>query len=362
MADYLLSLKLLVKRLHLNHEPTEMDSWTRKDSSGSQSSVFKSRDSRASIEDTNATSDVVYRRHKVAGNDVANVTHSESTTSNAVGVFRYPSVSLRECHHCKTIIRTNSKERDGSSHICFDCLHAHRGSQTDAKFAKSPTQPNRPLLSVTDDTGTDQPPDISSSTTCTMVSNHSSDNDETICKVVSPHWATGRVSYNALETSLSQGRHSSSFMESYSPSRVSPLGSTLNADRRKSSVSTGKQRLSFSKSLPLSPQVVTKETRERQLCGMQLKLDMLKAELLAMRRTDQDLAHQLLQIHSEIQVQKVKRSCMKHSELLDDAIYEAEIADAFPEMCDLPLKSLSRLLTSNGVTNFNISCRRFSCS
>ncbi|XP_045181451.2 uncharacterized protein LOC123540458 [Mercenaria mercenaria] len=125
---------------------------------------------------------------------------------------------------------------------------------------------------------------------------------------------------------------------------------------------TSRSRLSASKSMPLSPPAENAERSARQFGDFQLKLDTLRAELLAMRKGDQELARKLLNLYSEIQILKVKNSCMNYSELLDEAMYEAEIADELPDMCDAPQKFTNKLLTSHGVTSFNIHSRRFSCS
>ncbi|XP_060608290.1 uncharacterized protein LOC132760338 [Ruditapes philippinarum] len=133
-----------------------------------------------------------------------------------------------------------------------------------------------------------------------------------------------------------------------------------NCSRKNSEAS--RQRLSVSKSMPLSPPIPNAERSAQQFCNFQLKLDTLRAELLAMRKADQELAKKLLSLYSEIQILKVKNSCMNYSELIDEAVYEAEMADDFPDMCDAPRKFTNKLLTSHGVTSFNIHSRRFSCS
>lgn len=82
---------------------------------------------------------------------------------------------------------------------------------------------------------------------------------------------------------------------------------------------------------------------------------------IAMRRADDDLAKKLLSLYSEIQRLKMTRSCLNYCRLLDDAFLDAEIADEVPDMCDPPHKTINKLLMERGVTNFNISSRRFSC-
>lgn len=81
-----------------------------------------------------------------------------------------------------------------------------------------------------------------------------------------------------------------------------------------------------------------------------------------MRRTDEELAKKFLNIYTEIQRLKMARSCLKYCRLLDEAYFEAEMADEVPDMCDAAPKSINRLLMDRGVTSFNISSRRFSCS
>lgn len=81
-----------------------------------------------------------------------------------------------------------------------------------------------------------------------------------------------------------------------------------------------------------------------------------------MRRTDEELAKKFLNIYTEIQRLKMTRSCLNYCRLLDDAFLEAEMADEVPDLCDPAHKSINKLLLEKGVTSFNISSRRFSCS
>lgn len=81
-----------------------------------------------------------------------------------------------------------------------------------------------------------------------------------------------------------------------------------------------------------------------------------------LRQKDQDIAKFLLQIYSEIQKLKVKRSCLLHKELLEEATYDAAEAEDVPDMCDAPQKYMSKILLSRGVTKQNLAWRRFSCS
>ena len=80
-----------------------------------------------------------------------------------------------------------------------------------------------------------------------------------------------------------------------------------------------------------------------------------------MQRVDEDLAKRLMTIHSQIQRFKMARSCLNYCRLLDDAFLEAEMADEVPDMCDPAHKTINKVLMERGVTNFNISSRRFSC-
>lgn len=127
-------------------------------------------------------------------------------------------------------------------------------------------------------------------------------------------------------------------------------------------VSEFRPRLSFSKSVPLSPPAATDDRLARRLGEVQFNIDTVRSELMSMQKMDQDIARKMLTLYNEIRELKIKHSCLKHSELLDEAIYEAEMADDLPDMCDAPQKSIHRLLTSHGVTSYNIHARRFSCS
>ncbi|WAR16140.1 F167A-like protein [Mya arenaria] len=138
---------------------------------------------------------------------------------------------------------------------------------------------------------------------------------------------------------------------------ISPATEDINDKGDKSP----RKKLSSSLSAPLSPRPASDEQRTKVCQDMQMKLDVIKADLLAMQKGDQDLAKKLLCIYSEIQAIKTSRSCFKYSELLGDAFYEAEDAEELSNMCDAAPISTNKLLVSRGVTNFNISPRRFSC-
>lgn len=123
-----------------------------------------------------------------------------------------------------------------------------------------------------------------------------------------------------------------------------------------------RQTISFSRSVPLSSTPESDERLSRRHGELQLKMDTIRSELMTMQKTDEEIARKLLAIYQEIKELKVKRSCLKHEKLLDDAIFEAELADELPEMCDVPQKAINKLLSSHGVTSYNIHTRRFSCS
>ncbi|KAH3835668.1 uncharacterized protein LOC127877498 [Dreissena polymorpha] len=120
--------------------------------------------------------------------------------------------------------------------------------------------------------------------------------------------------------------------------------------------------LLHSKSVPISPPLVTPERTSRMWQDTHRKLGMLAADLVGLRMADEALAKKFLDIYSEIQTLRMRRSCVTHCALLDEAYYSAEVADEVPDVCDAAPKSINKLLHSKGVTSFNISNRRFSCS
>lgn len=122
-----------------------------------------------------------------------------------------------------------------------------------------------------------------------------------------------------------------------------------------------KRPLEATKSMPLSSAALPdrENLKEDNLRG---DIDFLCGEMVNLRQKDQDIAKFLLQIYSEIQKLKVKRSCLLHKELLEEATYDAAEAEDVPDMCDAPQKYMSKILLSRGVTKQNLAWRRFSCS
>ncbi|XP_067999319.1 protein FAM167A [Melanerpes formicivorus] len=93
-------------------------------------------------------------------------------------------------------------------------------------------------------------------------------------------------------------------------------------------------------------------------------LTWLRKELAEMRLQDQQLARQLMRLHSDINKLKIEQTCHLHQRMLNDATYELEERDELPDLfCDFPLVnsfSLSMPLKLIGVTKMNINSRRFS--
>lgn len=122
-----------------------------------------------------------------------------------------------------------------------------------------------------------------------------------------------------------------------------------------------KRPLEATRSMPLSAAVVPnyKQIQEQKF---RADVDYLCAEMVSLRQKDQDIAKSLLKIYTEIQKLKLKKSCMQHQELLEEASFDAAEADDVPDMCDAPHKYMSKILSSRGVTKQNLAWRRFSCS
>ena len=94
------------------------------------------------------------------------------------------------------------------------------------------------------------------------------------------------------------------------------------------------------------------------LARREIKINLFQVSL---RLKDQEIAKSLLKVYAEIQILKVKKSCLLHKELLEEATYDVE-KDDLPDMCDAPHKFMSKILLNRGVTKQNIAWRRFSCS
>lgn len=128
------------------------------------------------------------------------------------------------------------------------------------------------------------------------------------------------------------------------------------------SSSSSKRSLVVSQSLPLSPTVPSVDMLSRKLSGIKMAVREVRADLITMQKSDQDLARQLLNIYHEICLLKMRNKCVLHQELLFDAMDTAEEEDQMPDMCDATKKRMNEFLLSHGVTWLNINARRFSCS
>ncbi|XP_022528752.2 protein FAM167A [Astyanax mexicanus] len=93
-------------------------------------------------------------------------------------------------------------------------------------------------------------------------------------------------------------------------------------------------------------------------------LEWLRKELKEMRVQDQQLACQLMRLHSDLNKLKIEQTCNQHRKMLNDATFELEERDEMLELlCDGPVASgfsLSAPLKLLGITKMNINSRRFS--
>ena len=78
-----------------------------------------------------------------------------------------------------------------------------------------------------------------------------------------------------------------------------------------------------------------------------------------MRRQDQDIAKQLLNIHYLIQGLKLEWSCQEHQLMLDDAKSELEEIKEIKRVSDLPLQN-DQSLRELGLAKMNIAMRKYS--
>lgn len=122
-----------------------------------------------------------------------------------------------------------------------------------------------------------------------------------------------------------------------------------------------KRPLEATRSMPLSP-VAVPNYKQLQEQKMKVDVDFLCGEMVSLRQKDQEISKSLLKIYTKIQKLKLKKSCMQHQALLEEATFEAAEADDVPDMCDAPHKYMSTILLSRGVTKQNVAWRRFSCS
>ncbi|XP_072545373.1 protein FAM167A [Salminus brasiliensis] len=93
-------------------------------------------------------------------------------------------------------------------------------------------------------------------------------------------------------------------------------------------------------------------------------LEWLRKELREMRAQDQQLACQLMRLHTDLNKLKIEQTCSQHRKMLNDATFELEERDEMLELlCDGPVASgfsLSAPLKLLGITKMNINSRRFS--
>ncbi|XP_076835236.1 protein FAM167A [Brachyhypopomus gauderio] len=93
-------------------------------------------------------------------------------------------------------------------------------------------------------------------------------------------------------------------------------------------------------------------------------LEWLRKELREMHLQDQQLAHQLIHLHSDLNKLKIEQTCSQHRKMLNDATFELEERDEMLDLlCDVPVSSgfsLSTPLKLIGITKMNINSRRFS--
>ncbi|KAM9421460.1 protein FAM167A isoform 1-T2 [Salvelinus alpinus] len=90
----------------------------------------------------------------------------------------------------------------------------------------------------------------------------------------------------------------------------------------------------------------------------------LRKELKEMPLQDQQLAHQLMRLHGDINKLKIEQTCHQHRRMLNDATYGLEERDELSDLLfDFPVTpgfGLSTPLRLIGVTKMNINSRRFS--
>lgn len=84
-----------------------------------------------------------------------------------------------------------------------------------------------------------------------------------------------------------------------------------------------------------------------------------------MQAQDQQLAQQLMRLHSDINNLKIEQTCHLHRKMLNDVTFELEERDKLSDLlCDSPITTpgfgLSVPLKLIGVTKMNINSRRFS--
>ncbi|KAK1793292.1 hypothetical protein P4O66_011683 [Electrophorus voltai] len=93
-------------------------------------------------------------------------------------------------------------------------------------------------------------------------------------------------------------------------------------------------------------------------------LEWLRKELREIHSQDQQLARQLMHLHSDVNKLKIEQTCNQHRKMLNDATFELEEhAEMLDLLCDVPVSSgfsLSTPLKLIGITKMNINSRRFS--
>ncbi|XP_052327629.1 protein FAM167A isoform X1 [Oncorhynchus keta] len=102
----------------------------------------------------------------------------------------------------------------------------------------------------------------------------------------------------------------------------------------------------------------------RRLKNIDEAVGWLRKELNEMPLQDQQLAHQLMRLHSDINKVKIEQTCHQHRRMLNDATYGLEERDELSDLLfDSPVTpgfGLSTPLRLIGVTKMNINSRRFS--
>lgn len=356
MTDYLYSVKKLVERLNLHSGDTKSKTSRFKRKERAKESVSDKELSETGIDK------VVYRNRKQSKGNDSSGKQSQRIKSEYGTPSRRTSVSLYQLIKSKQDI--SLRENSTRCKLQVSPVKSPNESTTsfDSKnilFTYSEESIKANEKSVGLGLSTCQTNDhVGCFTGSSLLSPKVSTNTE----------PTSSKYYKKAEQEHVRKNSSSSLPKSPNPSSKSPsrfetvFSEDFACDNVWKDGGTSRPRLSISVSVPLSPLAGNAEKEAQHNSGFQLKLDTLRSELLAMRKEDQELARKLLNLYTEIQILKVKSSCMNYSELLDEAYYEAEMADEVPDMCDAPRKFTNELLTSHGVTSFNIHSRRFSCS
>uniref|UniRef100_A0A8B9J7W7 Family with sequence similarity 167 member Aa n=1 Tax=Astyanax mexicanus TaxID=7994 RepID=A0A8B9J7W7_ASTMX len=147
---------------------------------------------------------------------------------------------------------------------------------------------------------------------------------------------------------------------------------TLRAKSLEASVTAKEGQLQSRSSLKWSKSSLTAKHQGQRHPAESLKgfgsigeaLELLRKELKEMRVQDQQLACQLMRLHSDLNKLKIEQTCNQDRKMLNDATFELEERDEMLELlCDGPVASgfsLSAPLKLLGITKMNINSRRFS--